>query len=150
MQTFRITKNSYFKEQLSTAACISSKLVERSRERPDVSFFVRLLLIPTYHHSFLTAKQEATSASFFYLWSNYFGLTRLRIEPATLMKEAALSKNTYGELQPFNIFFQPEQTLISVDGESLTDVTHREAVKLLRLRYRDKSTEVMKLVIAES
>ena len=50
----------------------------------------------------------------------------------------------------FFFFFQVGQILVSVDGESLLDVTHKEAVNLIRALYRDKTKPHMELVVADA
>ncbi|XP_057307322.1 PDZ domain-containing protein 7-like [Hydractinia symbiolongicarpus] len=41
------------------------------------------------------------------------------------------------------------QILISVDGESLIDIPHKEAVNIIRMRYKDKTHPTMHVVVSD-
>lgn len=42
---------------------------------------------------------------------------------------------------------QAGQELVSVDGESLQNITHQRAVDIIRQAYRNKAKEPMELVV---
>lgn len=45
------------------------------------------------------------------------------------------------------ILHQSGDQILSVDGESLQDVTHAEAVDIIRKSYNNKSKDVMEIVV---